>query len=264
MGLKGKLTREQFGFSTPVDAPLYPAPPYYYYGSTLLLFQYLTDPESAASILPAQLELTDPPVAGFFFANHPTTFFGAYHEVGQFIQCTSASLPGPKPGAPPTTIFYIPYIFTDNDAINAMGREMAGYPKKMGKIDISTDVYYRATLERPAGNRLCSGMLKPVAQAPAEQVPSPFPMIFGTLRLIPTLQAGARPTVAELLITEFQINNPKVWIAQGSCEIFGRSDLDPLYKLPVRGLLPPPFGCQILFGDPVFPAPAKVITEPFQ
>ncbi|MCS6925661.1 MAG: hypothetical protein NZ578_07150, partial [Candidatus Binatia bacterium] len=63
MGLRGRLTKEQFAFTMPVDAPLYQKPPFYYKDARLALFEYETDAEAAASILPAPLELTDTPTA---------------------------------------------------------------------------------------------------------------------------------------------------------------------------------------------------------
>ncbi len=63
MGLRGRLTKEHFAFTMPVDAPLYQQPPFYYKDVQLALFEYETDAEAAASLLPAPLELTDTPTA---------------------------------------------------------------------------------------------------------------------------------------------------------------------------------------------------------
>jgi hypothetical protein len=38
MGLRGRLTKEQFAFTMPVDAPLYQKPPFYYKDVQLALF----------------------------------------------------------------------------------------------------------------------------------------------------------------------------------------------------------------------------------
>jgi len=55
MGTRGRLTKERFAFTMPVDAPLYQRPPFYYKDAKLALFEYETDPEAAADLLPAPL-----------------------------------------------------------------------------------------------------------------------------------------------------------------------------------------------------------------
>ena len=42
MGMRGRLTKEQFAFTMPVDAPLYQRPPFYYKDVQLALFEYET------------------------------------------------------------------------------------------------------------------------------------------------------------------------------------------------------------------------------
>jgi len=71
MGLRGRLTKEHFAFTMPVDAPLYQQPPFYYKDVQLALFEYETDAEAAASLLPAPLELTDTPTAALPLVDIP-------------------------------------------------------------------------------------------------------------------------------------------------------------------------------------------------
>ena len=56
MGLHGTLKKEQFGFSMPVHAPLFPSPPYEYRDATLMIFEYVTDGELAARVVPEPVE----------------------------------------------------------------------------------------------------------------------------------------------------------------------------------------------------------------
>lgn len=79
MGLRGRLSKEQFAFTMAVEVPLYQKFPFYYTDVQLALFEYETEAEAAASILPAPLELTDPPTAAPAFVEYPQTTFGPYN-----------------------------------------------------------------------------------------------------------------------------------------------------------------------------------------
>ncbi len=68
MGQSGRLTMEKMGANIPVNAPAYgPGPIHYWKKARLLIFNYETDEEAAANLLPPQLKLTDTPTAAGFF-----------------------------------------------------------------------------------------------------------------------------------------------------------------------------------------------------
>src|SRR3972149_834196 len=58
--LPGRLGKDRFGYSMPVDAPLYQRPPFYYRDARALTIMYETDAESAQDLLPEGLELPLP------------------------------------------------------------------------------------------------------------------------------------------------------------------------------------------------------------
>ena len=62
MGVQGQLTKATFGYSVPVDAPLYTPFPVLYEDVTMLVFPYVTSADAAARHLPAQFELSPVPV----------------------------------------------------------------------------------------------------------------------------------------------------------------------------------------------------------
>ena len=150
MGLKGTLSKQNLGFSMPSDAPLYPKPPYIYKGASMMVFNYLTDGDSAASLLPEQAELADPPTAGLVFATYPESTLGPYSEVVLFLDAVYKE----------KNVKYGAYLYVTTDVAMAAGREMGGFPKKIAAIEISGDPDFRATLERPAGLLLASGSMK--------------------------------------------------------------------------------------------------------
>ena len=59
MAMQGKLTRDEIAHTMPVDAPSYQTKPFYYKRARVHSFVFETDPEAAASPVPAQLKLTE-------------------------------------------------------------------------------------------------------------------------------------------------------------------------------------------------------------
>src|SRR5262249_30987973 len=157
--------------------------PYLYRDATLMIFKYVTDPVSAARMVPEAVELADPPTAGLVFASYPSSNLGPYDEVVLYLDVVFKG----------QRLQYGAVLYVTSDAAMAAGREMGGYPKKIAKIEFLPGPNYAAILERPAGLRLCTGTMRPEQL----QVPSPNlqktgtpPLVLDylTLRLIPSPQ----------------------------------------------------------------------------
>src|SRR5262245_15589684 len=94
MPVPGQLTKDKFGYSIPVDAPLYTPFPLYYEDVCILLFPYLTDAAAAAALVPSQFQLVtaDPEgklaIAQVVFASYPFSNIGGYNEVAQTLVVT--------------------------------------------------------------------------------------------------------------------------------------------------------------------------------
>jgi acetoacetate decarboxylase len=234
MGIRGTLTKDTLGFSMPSDAPLYPRPPYHYQDASLMIFNYVTDGPSAARLLPAEAELADPPTAGLVFASYPSSTLGPYQEVVVFL---NALYQGRE-------VKYAAYLYVTTDVAMAAGREMGGFPKKIAAIDFHAhnDQGYHATLRRPAGLCLATGHLRLVRQL---QDNFSTTLNYLTLRLIPSPTKDAPPSMAELVETDWVVNNGVAWEGSGSCQITGASASDPLQVVPVVNLL----GCELIRGD---------------
>ena len=80
MGVQGRLTKENMASTLPVDAPAYHKKPFYFKGARLLRFDYETEPESAARLVPEQLRLADPPSAFLLINAYPWSTLGPYRE----------------------------------------------------------------------------------------------------------------------------------------------------------------------------------------
>ena len=92
--------------------------------------QYLTavlevDPAAMAQWLPSGMRLAQPYRADLFCAYFPENVYtGAYHEAGLFVHIKVGRRTG----------IFCPWMILDDDRAMIMGREMLGYPKKMGEI----------------------------------------------------------------------------------------------------------------------------------
>lgn len=243
MGIRGALTKDKMGNSMPVDAPLYGRLPVLYKSVSMLIYEYVTDASAAAALLPAQLELTDPPIAMLLFAEYPWSTIGPYNEVAQALQCTYKGKP----------MTYAVRLHVTTDRALTMGRECGGFPKKLGVIPFVKDVSYASLLERPAGIRICSGVMEPATKLPKIL----DPIDFASLRLIPNIATPEKPSLLQLMHTRWVFQNGELWAGNGSCSFTGASDLDPYHKLPVLKQV----ASMIYLGDMQVASPGAILED---
>jgi acetoacetate decarboxylase len=245
MGTPGKLTKDQFGYCLPVDAPLYQRLPDYYKNVSMLLFDYVTDADAALALLPAELELADPPTATLVFAEYPWSTLGPYNEVAQALKCTYKGKP----------VYYAVRLHVTADSAMAAGREIAGFPKKMAAISFQRGDLYLSTVERPPGLRLASASFKPMAPVPPAKMPLPWTLPFVCLRLIPTPEESPKPSLVQLVGTRWVFTSGELWSGSGTFQFTGASDFDPYHKLPLRKQL-----LSLLFmGEMQVAAPGQIL-----
>ena len=174
MGQAGQLTKANFGYSIPVDAPLYEPFPMYYEDVTILIFPYVTQAAAAVKLLPSQLELAPVPGdtsealagAAMVFANYGFSTVGSYNEVAQTLACVYNGSDATLKGKP---VSYAVRLHVDNDMAMTAGREIGGFPKKLGKISFDPTPIYTSTLESPDGLLICSGELQAFAKVGEQQ-----------------------------------------------------------------------------------------------
>ncbi len=225
MQRQGTLTPERFGYSMPVDAPLYPEPPLRYQDAQFVVLTYETDADAAAAVLPADLTLPLPALATVTMAHYPSSSVGSYTEAIQQIQC---EWEGQRRS-------YISKILLDNDAAIAAGREIYGFPKKHAFVELKRAAgEFTGTLERPRGHRLLSVTmsLQRSHKAPTEQSEGGIL----SLRVIPDAENSGRPSIAELVETKMQTSVKEAWTGLGSLEFGPPSEADPWSGLPVQEL----------------------------
>ena len=117
-------------FAMPLTSPAFPIGPYRFYHREYLIITYRTDPAMVRAVVPAPLEIDGPYVKFEFIRMADSTGFGDYTESGQVIPVT---FEGRKGG-------YTHCMFLNDHPPIAGGRELWGFPKKLGKPTLRTDV----------------------------------------------------------------------------------------------------------------------------
>ena len=115
------------------------------------------------------------------------------------------------------------------------GREVWGFPKKLAKIGFERDRdMIVGTLERPAGVRLATAVMRP--EQPVAQLGSNGPTT--GLRIIPSADpATTRPALAELIAADSQHKLREAWEGPASISFPDRSMFDPVDRFPVRRIV---------------------------
>ena len=176
------------GYALPVSGGLYPPPPYLYRGATAIIASYEADPAAITGLLPPGVTpLEDPPVCLAWVVHYPFSTLGVYNEAIMLVRVSFE-------GEPYT---FCPFIYVDNDAALACGRELWGFPKKLARMGYARPAagepfgeQMMFTVERPAGKRLLTVTMNPERLAAPEEV-SFLPAL--TLRRIPNSRLGAQP-----------------------------------------------------------------------
>ena len=217
----GRLTPGRFGFTMPVGAPLYPALPWQYRRARFFTVTYETDPDATADSLPEGLEFPEPAVARVTFASYPDTPVGPYNEALQTIEC---SWQGQALG-------FVNRIVLDNDGALAAGREVLGYCKKLAQVDWkeSADTL-EVTVVRDGALIACVH----ATLGPVSRIGASAPSYTANIRLIPSAEAGAPPSVSELLQVSNGLFVHETRPAEATLEFGPAADTEAWSALPMR------------------------------
>jgi acetoacetate decarboxylase len=274
-GLRGKLTKENFGSSMPSYAPTYPSmgpEGWDWVDIDMVLIDYMTNAEAAAEWLPSQCELISIPMAPgqtavkVIFANYRAGTLPAYKEAIQTIPCLYKG----------QIYLYVAQIWVTTDSAMTSGRECGGYPKKLADIGVDWHGemgtgYLERSHQRPigSGNRVASYTFRKTGKMvsmplPANRKPTfPFPynltlplpeptgkpngLPFGTIctRFIPfTPGFKDKWALSQLTGMTWSLEKGELWAGDATLE-FRPSEDDPFYKLPVNQIL----DAMVYYGD---------------
>ena len=126
------MTEEEIrkcAFAMPLTSPAFPPGPYRFVDREYFIITYRTDPERLRAIVPEPLALDSPLVKYEFIRMPDSTGFGDYTESGQVIP---VSLNGRRGS-------YTHCMFLDDEAPIAGGRELWGFPKKLGNPSLKVE-----------------------------------------------------------------------------------------------------------------------------
>ena len=131
-------------FAMPLNDPAYPKPPYKFYNREFVVITYRTDPDALREVVPEPLEVVGDTVAYEFIRMPDSTGFGDYTETGQVIPVRFTTPTGEAQEGG-----YVHAMYLDDNSPIAGGREIWGFPKKMGRVALETrDGIMRGTVER--------------------------------------------------------------------------------------------------------------------
>ena len=240
MAKKGKLTKEKLGFSGPQNAPLFQKPPFYYRNVEAVTVFYETDEDAALELLPEDLELRTPPVVCIRIFDAPFTTLGAYSAAIIQLGCLWEGQPKA----------FVCYQIVTVDSAMAGGREIWGYPKKMGHVEIAKEnQLITAIVERPRGIRLCTATIRPEEPmdepAIVAEVPQLGPNV--NLKLIPNAAEGEGPSLVQLIESGCSGSVREFWRGTGSLTYDYPSPIDPWHRLAVKKII----GVYYSLGDSV-------------
>jgi acetoacetate decarboxylase len=188
-----------------------------------MVIMFKTTPEALRDLVPKPL-VPNPQAVMFFISSR---FFAS--ETGGYNEMVL----GAPVGFEGTAGNYCMYLILDHDAPIAAGREIWGFPKKLGQIKMEEkDGVVTSTVER-AGMTL----VRAAMQLGHVVEPEPVALPFFNLKLIPSVKKDATPDVMQLTSTTFENRKVhRVYTGKATLE-FGTSPADPLHELPIKEVM---------------------------
>jgi len=235
----------EFPYSIPRTAPLYQSPPFEYrdcWGMTIL---FKTTAEVLKELVPEPLVPNPNSLMWIFIGRQNASCLGAYYEV---ILGVPVAFRG-KPGS------YSVYLYLDNDAAIAGGREIWGWPKKEARITMAErDGVVTATVERGGIQLVRAAMELGRLANPAEIEKGSNPVYFN-FKLIPSVKKNAPPEVMQLTSTTLENNKVKQAYTGRATLEFGTSPVDPLQKIAIKEVLGATYELQdfdLVYGEVIY------------
>ena len=213
-------------WAMPLSSPSYPRGPYRFVDREFLVISYRTDPSALAAVVPEPL-LPAGDVVRFEFIRMPdSTGFGDYTEAGLVIPVTHGGRAG----------VYVHIMFLDDDAPIAGGREIWGFPKKLGSPVLRVDKdTLLGTLDYGAVRIATGTMGYKHRAADRDAVLCSLAQPNWLLKIMPDVDCS--PRVCELV--EYHLEDVTLegaWEGPAALQLFEHA-LAPVARLPVREVL---------------------------
>ena len=211
-------------FAMPLTSPAFPPGPYRFINREFFTITYRTDPELLRDVVPEPLVPNPEGLVKFEFIRMPnSTGFGDYTESGQVIPVT---FDGQEGG-------YSHAMYLDDEAPIAGGRELWGFPKKLGspKLSVHKDTLLGTLDIGPVRIATATMGFKYTAMDHTEAKAAVEAPAF-LLKIIP--HVACTPRICELVRYRSEDVTVKgAWSAPARLELFEHA-LAPVADLPVR------------------------------
>jgi len=213
-------------FAMPLTNPAYPPGPYRFVDREYLIVTYRTDPVKLRALVPEPLEIAEPVVKYEFIRMPNSTGFGDYTETGQVIPVT---FQGRRGG-------YTHCMFLNDEGPIAGGRELWGFPKKLGNPCLRTEVdMLVGTLDYGPVRVATATMGYKHRPADAKAVLASMLEPNFLLKIIPHVDGSAR--ICELVEYHLEdITLKGCWSGPGALSLMPHA-LAPLAELPVLDVI---------------------------
>lgn len=166
----------------PVFAPSYSTGLIHYSSLSAIFITYRTLVYNVLPFVPSVLELEEEPLVTAAIAVYPISTLGAYNEYFHLVEVQYKG----------ETFKYPISMILDNEAAIFLGREMYGYPKTFGHMDLRTETgsaTFLGTVEKPKGQRIVQVEFTPDRPLEAGNAGRESKLVLG-LRVIPNPVKG--------------------------------------------------------------------------
>jgi acetoacetate decarboxylase len=205
--------------SIPVQAPLYPEPPYYYEGAHGVFFVYDTEKENIKKVLPEFFDVGDMPLVALAVLEYPKTTIGPYNEAYALVQAKCGDVSG----------WFNPFMWVNTDDALAAGREIWGFPKKIADIKVlKEEEQVKGVVER-RGVKIIDTVVEPAS-------PLEMPLEGSVLTFKQMFKAdGSGEEVRRVVLTNVDFKPTEMMSGKGVIK-FGKSKDDPIHILKPKQL----------------------------
>jgi acetoacetate decarboxylase len=220
-----KPFKSPFGYAMPHLSPLYTPPPFEYRDAHSMMIVFESDPKVLARYVPKPLVI-DPKATMFAqISRFFTAGFGSYHEI---LLAAHAHFQG-RP------VNYSLSLILDNDIAICGGREIWGFPKKLGRVTLSDkDGVMSGTVERGGLPLVRGAMQIGDICSPGELAGSAE---YVQLKMIPSVRNGAPPEVMQLASTTLRnVVMKDVFKGPATLEFFP-SPVDRFCDIPIARVI---------------------------
>lgn len=209
-------------YTIPISSPLYFKPPWYSLDTEVQMVHYETKREIIETLLPEPLEYHSNEVIAWV-SSAPFSTHGPLNEAAIFLTCKFEGVQG----------VYEPFVYCDQEVALVSGREVIGWAKKPGEINLKM---YGETV-RGELRRGCTQLMSLACTVDVQGDPDELP--FGPefiVKLIPSAEEDSPAEVAQLVKMESAMTPKPGKFFKGKGSIcFERDNIDPLHILePVR------------------------------